>query len=45
MRGEGYCSQCVCVCVCVCVGVGVGVSRHDRIFSVTIEAALFKVGE
>ena len=25
--------------MCVCV------SRHDRIFSVTVEAALFKVGE
>ena len=33
--------MCVSVYVCVCVCV----SRHDRIFSVTIEAALFKVGE
>ena len=39
MRAEGYCSRCVCVCVCVCV------SRQDRIFSVTVDAAFFKVGE
>ena len=39
MRAEGYCSRCVCVCVCV------RPSRHDRIFSVTVDAAFFKVGD
>ena len=41
MRTEGYCSRSMCVCVCVCVCV----SRHVRIFSVTVDAAFFKLGE
>ena len=41
--------MCVCVCVCVCVlvchGVCVCVCVCVRIFSVTVDAALFKLGE
>ena len=29
----------MCVCVCVCV------SRHAQIFSITVDAAFFKLGE